>query len=84
MAATVLSDADPRGVVALDARRGNVYAGTFHLRGGDLEQEGELVKAARNVLRSRGLPYFENVAPDAAYLARRAALGANAVTPRYL
>lgn len=84
LAATVLDAHTPRVVVALDARRGNVYAGVFFLEDGAIVQEGELVKAARETLQDRGLPYFENVAPDAAYLARRAALGANTVTPLYL
>lgn len=89
LAATALgtaerSETEPRGVVALDARRGNVYAGVFRLEGDFIVQEGELVKAAREALQSRGLPYFEDIRPDAAYLARCAALGANAVTPLYL
>ncbi len=84
LAATVLNAHRPLVAVALDARRGNVYAGVFRLENGAIVQEGELVKAARETVQNRGLPYFENVAPDAAYLARRAALGANMVTPLYL
>ena len=84
MAAPLLTPAEPRAVVALDARRGNVYAGIFRLRGGEPELEGSLLKGPRDELRAAGLPYFENTPPDAAFLARRGALGANAVTPIYL
>ena len=84
MAATALNETEPRGVVALDARRGNVYAGVFRWEAGRLEQEGELIKAERSVWQGKGLPYFENVAPDAAYLARCAALGAGPAIPLYL
>lgn len=80
----VLDESTTRGVVALDARRGNVYAGVFRREADTFVQEGELLKAERSVWQARGLPYFENVAPDAAYLARCAALGANPVTPLYL
>lgn len=84
VAAGVLNDAEPRAVVALDARRGNVYAGVFRFRAGEVGLEGELVKGARAELSASNLPYFENVPPDAGFLARRGALGANAVTPIYL
>ncbi len=92
MAAGVLGDHEPRGVVALDARRGNVYAGVFQWRRGELVQEGELVKLERTAAQALGfpagsplrLPYFEAVPPDAGYLARRAGGGANRVTPLYL
>ena len=84
MAATALTDAAPRGVVALDARRGNVYAGIFALSPEGPVLEGDLFKGARSALQELGLPYFENVPPDARFLARRAALGANAVVPLYL
>lgn len=85
MAAGVLSAATPEGLVALDARRGNVYAGLYHqtLEGPVLQ--GDLIKAPRDALRAEHtLPYFENVPPDAGYLARRAPLGADAVSPFYL
>jgi tRNA threonylcarbamoyladenosine biosynthesis protein TsaB len=84
MAATALNETEARGVVALDARRGNVYAGVFRREADKVVQEGELVKAPRSVLQAEGLPYFEDVAPDAAYLARCAALGAGPVAPLYL
>ena len=84
MAAGVLSDAEPHAIVALDARRGNVYAGVFRFGAGEIEPQRELFKGARADLTARGLPYFENVPPDAGFLARRGALGANAVTPIYL
>jgi tRNA threonylcarbamoyladenosine biosynthesis protein TsaB len=84
MAATALTDAAPRGVVALDARRGNVYAGVFTLTPEGPVLEGDLFKGARDALQERGLPYFENVPPDPGFLARRGALGANAALPIYL
>ena len=84
MAAGVLGDAEPHAVVALDARRGNVYAGVFRFEAGEVKLEGELFKGARADLTARNLPYFENVPPDAGFLARRGTLGANAVTPIYL
>lgn len=84
MAAGVLGESTPRGVVALDARRGNVYAGVFRLQAGELVQEGELKKLERISAQRLGLPYFEGVAPDAGYLARCAQKGANAVSPLYL
>ena len=84
VAAGVLSDQEPRGVVALDARRGNVYAGVFHLHASNLTQIGELFKVERTAAQQRGLPYFEGVPPDAGYLAQCAEKGANTVSPLYL
>ena len=72
MAAGVLGAHEPRGVVALDARRDNVYAGVFSWQAGRLIQEGELKKLERQVAQNLGLPYFEGVPPVAAYLAQRA------------
>ena len=85
MAAAHLTDAAPRGVVALDARRGNVYAGVFERVGHELRSDA-LEKIPREELSARHpeLPYFENVAPDAVYLARRAAEGAGGAVPLYL
>ena len=85
MAAATLSEDEPKGVIALDARRGNVYAGVFELANGALRYGG-VAKTARDSLKAHypDLPYFENVAPDAAYLARRAAEGANSAVPLYL
>lgn len=84
MAAGVLSDAEPHAIVALDARRGNVYAGVFRFEAGEVQSQGELFKGPRAELTAKGPPYFENVPPDAGFLARRGALGANAITPIYL
>ena len=84
LAATALGEGTPRGIVALDARRGGVYAGIFRWQPEGITQEGELVKGQRETLREKGLPYFEGIPPDAAYLARCAARGANTVTPLYL
>lgn len=84
LAATALNAHTPRGVVALDARRGNVYAGTFSFADGWLEQDGDIVKTSREGLLHGPLPYFENLEPDAGYLARCGRLGPNEVTPLYL
>lgn len=84
LAATALSERTPHGVVALDARRGNVYAGTFRLEDGWLLQEGDLIKTSRESLGHSPLPYFENLPPDAGYLARCGSLGPNEVAPLYL
>ncbi len=85
MAAASLSEGEPKGVIALDARRGNVYAGVFELAKGELRYD-KVAKVARGDLKAQypDLPYYENVAPDAAYLARRAAEGANSAVPLYL
>ena len=90
MAAARLTLDEPKGVVALDARRDNVYAGVFERVGGEAGHEeihyGDIYKVSRDELQARypTLPYFENVAPDAAYLARRAAVGTGSATPLYL
>lgn len=86
MAAAQLTRTNPKGVVALDARRGNVYAGVFE-RVGETFCCNRLEKVARETLQARypDLPYFENVPPDAAYLAQRVAeAGAGDVAPLYL
>ena len=60
-------------VVALDARRGNVYAGMFRKQGERVVQAGEVEKVARASLMQRpGLRYLEDVPPDAVYLAKQA------------
>ena len=84
VAAGVLSTTEPHAIVALDAQRGNVYAGVFRFEAGEVEPQGKLFKGARADLTAQSLPYLENVPPDAGFLARRGALGANAVTPIYL
>ena len=90
MAAARLTPDEPKGVVALDARRGNVYAGVFERIEGEAGHEeiryGDIEKVSRDELQARHptLPYFENVAPDAAYLARCAATGVGSATPLYL
>ena len=84
MAAGVLSEAEPCGVVALDARRGNVYAGVFRWHPDELEREGELMKLGRDEAQALGFPYFEGAVPDASYLARRAEKSAKDVLPIYL
>ena len=99
MAAGVLTE-QTRVVVALDARRGNVYAGFFSWQAGRLVQEGKLTKlertAAQNLAQSLDVPYFEGVPPAAGYLAQRAGqrakqyakrgaeTGTNTVSPIYL
>lgn len=86
MAATCLTPAVPKGIVALDARRGNVYAGVFERTEGRIHH-GPLEKLGRDALQRRHptLPYFENVEPDATYFAERVAdAGAGPATPLYL
>ena len=85
MAAATLTEHVPKGVVALDARRGNVYAGVFERTQTELFC-GDIEKVSRADLQARypDLPYFENIAPDAAYLARRAAEGPKGAAPLYL
>jgi tRNA threonylcarbamoyladenosine biosynthesis protein TsaB len=76
-----------RGVVALDARRGNVYAGVFVREAELVVLEGDIVKQEREALRERhaDLPFFEHVSPDVSYLARLACVVlADEVTPIYL
>ena len=51
MAAANLTSATPRGIVALDARRDNVYAGVFELLKGEL-RHGEIEKVPREHFRS--------------------------------
>ena len=62
-----------QAVVALDARRGNVYAGVFRKEGERVVQEEGVEKVARDVLRARHpeVRYVEGVPPNALYLARQ-------------
>ncbi len=76
-----------RAVVALGARRGNVYAGVFRKEGERVVQEGEIEKVARETLQARRpeVRYLEDVPPDALYLARRAHEGeSEGLEPLYL
>lgn len=84
MAAAALTKSVPKGVIALDARRGNVYAGVFERTQAGLLY-GDIEKVSRTDLQARypDLPYFENSVPDAAYLARRAAEGPKDAAPLY-
>jgi tRNA threonylcarbamoyladenosine biosynthesis protein TsaB len=68
----------PKGVFALDARRGNVYAAIFEKRGETVTALEPVAKVAKADLLTAHphLPYFEDMPPDAAYIARRAAVGA--------
>jgi len=70
-AANVLAEGET-GIVALDARRGNVYAGLYEKISGTVNMVEEGKKVARDALRAAhpDLPYFEDEAPDASYLAR--------------
>ncbi|ADI13457.1 tRNA (adenosine(37)-N6)-threonylcarbamoyltransferase complex dimerization subunit type 1 TsaB [Truepera radiovictrix] len=84
-AASVLGPDLPAALVALDARRGNVYAGVYRYAPQGPVLAGDIVKASRDALRAaHPLPYFENLAPDAGYLARCAQRGASALRPLYL
>ena len=74
-------------VVALDARRGNVYAGVFAKQGEAVTCLQDERKWDRAALRAAypHLPYFEDGVPDASYLARSLFRGeARAVEPVYL
>lgn len=85
MAATALNPAQREGLIALDARRGNVYAAVYRYTPETPVRRGEIVKAPRDALRAaKALPYFENVPPDAGYLARRSSLGPTLTSPLYL
>jgi tRNA threonylcarbamoyladenosine biosynthesis protein TsaB len=71
MACGVLKD-DEQGVVAMDARRGSVYAGVFERRGKDVlelipPQKIELIKL-REQYPSHS--YFQDGCPDAGYIAQ--------------
>ena len=75
------------GVCALDARRGNVYGGVFRRQGEDVTTLVSAGKWERAALRASqpDLPYFEDAAPDAGYLAKLIFTGAaRAVEPVYL
>lgn len=73
------------GLAAIDARRDQVYAQLFERTPADLIALGEVVKAPREALRQRhpDALWLEDLAPDAAYLARQLATGAPP-TPQYL
>ena len=86
MAYGALGEAE-EAVVALDARRGNVYAGVFRKQGERVVQEGEVEKVARESLQVQrpGLRYLEGVPPDAVYLAKQAYEGeSEGLEPLYL
>lgn len=88
VAAGVLTkESSDEAVIALDARRGNVYAGVFTKQGGtvtSLQNERKRERAALQAAYPH-LPYFEDEAPDASYLAWSLFRGeARAVAPVYL
>ncbi|MGL4610221.1 MAG: tRNA (adenosine(37)-N6)-threonylcarbamoyltransferase complex dimerization subunit type 1 TsaB [Trueperaceae bacterium] len=71
MAYSVLKNGE-RGVVAMDARRGFVYAGVFEKSGEvvikiGLEEKVEIEKVKE---ANPTLPYYQDVYPDASYSAR--------------
>jgi tRNA threonylcarbamoyladenosine biosynthesis protein TsaB len=74
MAAGVLSTDLPEAVVALDARRDNVYAARYRLSETGIAVMAAMGKVARAELQAGypHLPYFENVPPDPGYLAEQA------------
>ena len=63
-----------KGVVALDARRGNVYAGVFERQDGGVETLQAAAKVNREEVQAAHsrLRYLEDKPPDAVYLARMA------------
>ena len=71
IAAGVLTEAE-MGIAALDARRGNIYAGIFEKQNGLINVIQKSEKVDRDTLRSAypNLSYFEDKEPDASYLAR--------------
>ena len=74
------------GVIALDARRGNVYGGVFE-KGEEVRTLEPARKWERAVLQASypDLPYFEDEVPDASYLASLVFRGAGqAIKPVYL
>lgn len=75
VAARVLDNG--KGVIALDARRENVYAGVFERRGDDVSVMEAPKKWARAVLQQTypHLPYIEDEVPDASFLAQAFAEG---------
>lgn len=80
-------EATNEAVVALDARRGNVYAGMFAKQGETLTSLEDERKWERAALQAAypDLPYFEDAPPDASHLARSLFRGeARAVQPVYL
>jgi tRNA threonylcarbamoyladenosine biosynthesis protein TsaB len=62
-----------QGVVALDARKGSVYAGVFEKRKDDVHGHTPIQKVTIATLREQHptLAYYQDVCPDAAYIARR-------------
>jgi len=74
MAAGVLSTDLPQAIVALDARRDNVYAACYRLTEAGIAIVDELGKVSRAELQARypHLRYFENAPPDPGYLAEQA------------
>jgi tRNA threonylcarbamoyladenosine biosynthesis protein TsaB len=67
----VLKDGE-RGVVAMDARRGLVYAGVFEKRGENITEIAAMQKVGLEALQNEhsSLPYFQDVCPDAGYSAK--------------
>ena len=71
IAANVLVEGET-GIAALDARRDNIYAGVFKKQDETIMVVRKGEKVARDTIRITHpkLPYFEDKAPDAGYLAR--------------
>jgi tRNA threonylcarbamoyladenosine biosynthesis protein TsaB len=80
MAYGVLKEGE-QGVIAMDARRGYVYAGVFEKRDGDVIELSSVQKVGLESLQKGypSLPYFQDVSPDASYIAR--AIQSNKVLP---
>jgi tRNA threonylcarbamoyladenosine biosynthesis protein TsaB len=71
MAYGVLQDGE-QGVVAMDARRENIYAGVFEKRGEDVLEHSAVQKVLLETLREQypSLPYFQDACPDSSYIAQ--------------
>lgn len=61
-------------IVAIDARRDNVYYGIFKKQSEQLRLQSSLAKESRIVLKEQhpDLAWFESIVPDAPYLAKKA------------
>jgi tRNA threonylcarbamoyladenosine biosynthesis protein TsaB len=73
MAFAALSD-NEQGVVAMDARKGSVYAGVFEKRAGKILEHSPTQKTLVSTLKEQypNLPYYQDICPGAGYLARYA------------
>lgn len=76
MAFVALQD-NEQGIVALDARKGSVYAGVFEKRNAAVQGHTPIQKILITTLKEQhpALAYYQDVCPDASYIARHALTG---------